>query len=353
MVDNLCPDDRWSHRCDTAPGRVPFQSSRLAWACRQPPRGAVGRTGARALGLGSALWVVATGSETLPVAALNQDGFEFLSDLVYVLARTPGAEWHVTSPALVSIVLFYGLLLMTMNLQVHHQVLFICLGEVLFLAGWWMYSPRNWPQDDTLRVTFLDVGQGDATVIELPDGKTILIDAGARHDTLDMGRSVVGPFLWNQGIFRLDHVIATHPQLDHIGGLPAVLRHFPVGHFWSNGQTRQELFYHELQQALRRQSLAESVALEGKTIIETSTCRLSVLNPAMGRQAQALTRADSGSASNNQSIVTRLACGPYSFLFAADAESPALARLTTVDASANVRVLKVPHHGARSSLDER
>ncbi|MDE3117537.1 MAG: DNA internalization-related competence protein ComEC/Rec2 [Nitrospirota bacterium] len=305
------------------------------------------------LGLGSALWVMATGSETLPVATLNQGGFEFLSDLAHVLARTPGAAWHVASPALVSIVLFYGVLLAAMSLQAPRRVRLVCLGGVLFLAGWWMYSPRNWPQGDTLRVTFLDVGQGDATVIELPDGKTILIDAGARHDTLDIGRSVVSPFLWDQGIFRLDHVIATHPQLDHIGGLPAVLRLFPVGHFWSNGETRPEPFYRELQQTLRRQSLSESVALEGRTIVETSTCRLSVLNPAMGRQAQALTRADSGSASNNQSIVTRLACGPHSFLFAADAESPALSRLTTVEASASVRVLKVPHHGARSSLDER
>lgn len=305
------------------------------------------------LGLGSALWVAATGSTTLPGTSLNQAGFDFLSDLVHILARLPGAEWHVTSPTLISIVSFYGLLIVAISLQGHHRVRLSCLAGVILLAGWWICSPRIWPQDGSLRVTFLDVGQGDATVIELPEGETILIDAGARHETLDMGRSVVSPYLWDQGIFRLDHVIATHPQLDHVGGLPAVLRHFPVGHYWSNGLTRQEPFYQELQRAIRQQGMRESIAFEGQTILATGTCRLSVLNPAAGEQAQRPAQTNSGALLNNQSVVTKLVCGPHSFLFTADAEAQTLAHLATTDVSGRVRILKVPHHGANSSLDEQ
>ena len=59
--------------------------------------------------------------------------------------------------------------------------------------------------------------------LELPDGQTVLIDGGPAYRRLDMGRAVIGPYLWNRGIHRIDHVIATHPQWDHVGGLPWVL----------------------------------------------------------------------------------------------------------------------------------
>lgn len=305
------------------------------------------------LGLGSALWVAATGSPTLPGTSLNQAGFDFLPDFVHVLARLPGTEWHVASPTLVSIVFFYALLIMAISLQGHHRIRLICLTGVILLAGWWICSPRIWPQDGSLRVTFLDVGQGDATVIELPEGETILIDAGVKHETLDMGRSVVAPYLWDRSIFRLDHVIATHPQLDHVGGLAAILQHFPIGHYWSNGLTRQEPFFQELQEAVRQQGLAESVAQEGQTILSTGTCRLSVLNPAASEQTQLPAPTNIGTLLNNRSVVTKLVCGPHSFLFAADAEAQTLARLAKADGSIGARIVKVPHHGANSSLDEQ
>lgn len=304
------------------------------------------------LGLGSALWAAVTESTALPAASVNQAGFEVLSGLVHVLARLPGAEWHVASPPLLSIAAFYGLLVMTIALRTPDRLRLAGFAGVALLAAWWIWSPRMWNQDGSLRVTFLDVGQGDATVIELPDGETVLIDAGTRHETLDMGRSVVAPYLWDRGIFRLDHVIATHPQLDHVGGLPAILRRFPVGHYWSNGLTRQEPFYQELQEALRRKELSESFAIEGQTILATDTCRLSILNPTSRAPLPPHETGHTGATLNNRSVVTQLICGPHSFLFAADAESQTLARLATMKASTAARTLKVPHHGANSSLNE-
>lgn len=304
------------------------------------------------LGLGSALWVAVTGNTALPGASLNQAGFEFLSDVVHMLGRLPGAEWHVASPAWLSIVAFYGVLVLTIALPAHHRIRLLGLVCVILLTAWWVWSPRLWGQDGSIRVTFLDVGQGDATVIELPGGETVLIDAGTRHETLDMGRSVVAPYLWNRGIFRLDHVIATHPQLDHVGGLPTVLRRFPVGHYWSNGLTRHEPFYQKLQETLRHRGLSESIALAGQTILATDACRFSVLNPTPAVPAPLEETTPTGATLNNRSVVTRLTCGPHSFLFAADAESSTLARLAEADASAGARTLKVPHHGANSSLHE-
>ena len=88
----------------------------------------------------------------------------------------------------------------------------------------------------------LDVAQGDSAVLELPDGEVVLIDGGASYERFDMGRGVVAPYLWNRGIRTIDYVIATHPQLDHVGGLAYVLRHFTVQQHWGTGDVREEPF---------------------------------------------------------------------------------------------------------------
>jgi len=130
-----------------------------------------------------------------------------------------------------------------------------------------------------MRVTFLDVGQGDACLIELPDRQTILIDGGSRYDTFDLGRAVVAPYLWDRGITHLDHVIGTHPQLDHVGGLAWTVQKFSVGHFWSNGTTREEAFYQRLQTSLRLHHIDEQTAEEGQVLVEDVLDELLGLGP--------------------------------------------------------------------------
>ena len=103
----------------------------------------------------------------------------------------------------------------------------------LSVEPWWR------PGDGRLRVIFLDVGQGDATFIELPDGRRLLVDGGpggARR--FDVGERVIAPFLWNRPVRRLDVVALSHSDADHAGGLAAILRHFTVGEFWENGSWR-------------------------------------------------------------------------------------------------------------------
>ncbi|MGH7232230.1 MAG: DNA internalization-related competence protein ComEC/Rec2 [Nitrospiraceae bacterium] len=304
------------------------------------------------LGLGSALWLLASGSETLPAASINQAVCDVLVEIVDVLAKAPGAEWHVASPAVPAIAAFYLLLVIAWRSDSAIRLRVGAVAMATLLVMWWAWSPRPWSDGETLRVTFLDVGQGDATVIELPDNRTILIDGGAAYDTFDMGRAVVGPFLWDQGIARLDHVIGTHPQLDHVGGLAWTVRKFQVGRYWGNGMRREEPFYQRLQAGLNGQGLNEDVAESGGMIIDSGPCRLRILNPPhtdeMARRVSV--NAHSGAMMNNLSVVTRLDCGPHSFLFTADIEAEAIARLQKSDSGFNARIIKVPHHGSRGSL---
>jgi competence protein ComEC len=206
---------------------------------------------------------------------------------------------------------------------------------------------------DHFRVTFLDVGQGDSTVVELPDGQVLLIDGGATYERFDMGRGVVAPFLWNRGIHAIDQVIGTHPQLDHVGGLAWVIRHFRVKSYWGSGETRKELFYRRLQNSLAAQGLQEQVAREGQEILSSGSCRMVVLNPPEDAQFNVV-RQDrnlSGNMLNNRSVVTHLTCGAHRMLFAADVEQDGLSRMAGAPSHGSVEVLKVPHHGAVSSLN--
>ncbi|MEW6544167.1 MAG: DNA internalization-related competence protein ComEC/Rec2 [Nitrospirota bacterium] len=303
------------------------------------------------LGLGSAVWILLSGRESLAAGWLNQTCLDLLSQVVTWIARVPGAEWHVASPAIPAVAAFYVMLALALRTAGSQTIRGISTLGLTLLLGWWIWSPRPASDGDTVRVAFLDVGQGDACVLELPDGRVILIDGGAVHETLDMGRAVVAPYLWDRGIRSLDAVIGTHPQLDHVGGLAGVLRSFRVSRFWSNGVQRNEPFYRRLMEALRDRGVSERVAESGQEFLDEGPCRILALNPPPRSGGNLVV--ESGSALNNLSIVTRLDCGPHSFLFTADVEAEALARLLARRDSSRARVLKVPHHGARSSLDEQ
>ena len=306
------------------------------------------------LGLMSAVWVLLTGAESLPLGVVNQTVLDGLVGIVRLFASIPGAEWYVASPAILTMLIFYGSLIMMMSLN-RSSFRWSCAIIAMAILTLWIWSPRLGWDHNTLRVTFLDVGQGDATIIELPDGQTVLIDGGPAYARLDMGRAVVGPYLWDRGIHRIDHIIATHPQWDHVGGLPWVIKTFDVGHYWSNGVRREKQFYRRVQKALVEAGLREEIAWEGQEIVTSGPCSLKALNPPAPKEVPKVVRTSSqgGTNLNNQSIVTRLDCGNHSFLFTADAEQEALWRLNQFPKARTARVVKVPHHGAKSSLNRQ
>lgn len=305
------------------------------------------------LGLGIGIWQVLAGGTMLPLASLNQWLLEHFVAAVRLVSMLPGGEWHVAAPSVLAMAAFYcclGLLWQRVGGMLFQWA---AGAGVLLILLWWAWSPRMFFDGDQFRVTFLDVGQGDSAVVELPDGQVVLIDGGATYERFDMGRGVVAPFLWNRGIHTIDHVIGTHPQLDHVGGLAWVLGHFTVKRYWGSGEIRDELFYRRLQESLASQGLQEEVAREGQEILSSGPCRLMVLNPPTD-EPRGVPFRDShvgGHVLNNRSVVTRLTCGAHTMLFAADVERDGLSRMTRLPSHGPVEVLKVPHHGAVSSLN--
>ena len=305
------------------------------------------------IGLAAGIWQIVVGGPMLPLASLNQWLLEYYMAAIRLVSMLPGGEWHVAAPSVLTMLLFYGCLLLLWQQAGRPAFRFAAGAGLLLVLLWWAWSPRMFLDGDHFRVTFLDVGQGDSAVVELPDGQVVLIDGGAAYERFDMGRAVVAPFLWNRGIHAIDQVIGTHPQLDHVGGLAWVVRHFIVKRYWGSGETREELFYRRLQQSLADQGLQEQVAREGQEIVSSSSCRMVALNPPAAEQLD-MRLHDShldGHVLNNRSVVTRLICGTHTMLFAADVERDGLSRMTGSTSQDPIEVLKVPHHGAVSSLN--
>jgi competence protein ComEC len=205
-------------------------------------------------------------------------------------------------------------------------------------------GPHLAPGDGRLRVTFLDVGQGDAILVEAPGGGRILVDGGAGGTArFDVGGRVVAPFLWNRGVRRLDVVAATHADADHSGGLVAVLGQFTVGEVWDNGHRSPG---HEAVAAAIARARAPRRALAVGARVWLGDLLVTVLNP------PAPTGDEAVGTENDRSLVLRLDWRGVALLLTGDLTGHGEARLLEARAPLAVDALKVAHHGSRTSTTE-
>ncbi len=218
--------------------------------------------------------------------------------------------------------------------------------------------------DGRLRIDFLDVGQGDAALVTMPDGTTLLIDAGGRprfdytrqseredegkeafeRDTRSIGEGVVSEYLWWRGLDRVDYILATHAHADHLDGLNDVARNFRVRAAIVARAPASDSEFARF--AMTAQKNNVPVRLVGRgDVLRFGMVEAEVLWPPRTEN----TNAPSG---NDESLVLRLRFGNRVFLLTGDIEKDAEAALTNSQDDLRCDVLKVAHHGSKTSSTE-
>lgn len=196
-----------------------------------------------------------------------------------------------------------------------------------------------------IKVTHFDVGQGDAALIQIPTGQTILVDGGDWSPGFDNGERVIAPFLRRHGITQLDFIIATHPHHDHIGGLPFLLANFSPGLLITNGDSSGSPLFRKYISLIDSLAITNTTFGCGKIVRFAPGLELWVMSPIDFPPKLK-------HATNNKSIVFKLIYGRIAFLFTGDAEQEAEYYLSQFGDLLACEVLKAGHHGSETSSTE-
>jgi competence protein ComEC len=289
------------------------------------------------------------------IAHLGAEGLVQSADLV---RWAPALTWRVAAPHWLPVAVYYGGLVTGWMLWRRGRARgsgepracrsgrlvagAAALGAALWIVAepWTVLASRG---NGRLRVTFLDVGQGDSALVRFPRGATLLVDAGglASASGFDVGDRVVAPVLRHVGIRRLSSVLLTHAHPDHMGGLPSVIGEFRPWNVWEGIPVPP---------SAPLQALMATAAASGATWVRAQThdrlvvddIEVSVRHPGIADWERQEVR-------NDDSIVLELRWRDVSIVLTGDVGREVEGAIAPLFQPARLRVLKAPHHGSLTS----
>ncbi len=273
--------------------------------------------------------------------------------LASFFTQTGWAFSWVRTPGLLEVIAYYlalaalPLLVLRRSRRRACKLLILSFVSLVVFYGYATYSRSDGAK---MEVTFISVGQGDATLVEFPEGtdgqrKRMLIDGGGFASVnFDSGKDIVAPLLWKKKIKKIDYLVLTHPQRDHMKGLEFIAQNFRVKEFWWGGVGRLS---NELANTLKKNNIKVYELAQASPAKEVNGVRLEFLNPPSS--AGQLKRLDI----NDSSLVMRISYGRRAILFAGDvAEAGEDALMQSSSGLLRADILKVPHHGSRYSSSD-
>ncbi len=290
-------------------------------------------------------------------------GWHVLAEATRLLlnAAEAVAIWHVhlepayriaTVPALIALTFAGSLIVLGFAIRHKRGVAFaLCCALAQFATICW----QPWPADTKpgmLEVTAIDVSQGDSLLVVFPNGETMLVDAGGfpgmtnmkRKPQIDIGEDVVSPYLWSRRITHLDYAVLTHGHSDHMGGLAAILDNFHPPTLWI-GAEPETAEWKLIEKVAARDGVRIVPLTRGAPDRNIGGAQIRVLAPATDYLPQE-------TASNDDSLVLEVSYGRHRALLTGDAEKPIESELVASGLLRPVTLLKVGHHGSKTSSSE-
>jgi competence protein ComEC len=240
---------------------------------------------------------------------------------------------------------------------------FTRISALLFLifSSIIVFHPFSAPNaDGRLRVDFLDVGQGDSMLVTFPNGETLLVDGGGKPnlnnlyvrrepeepaifepDAATIGELVVSQFLWEKGYSRIDYILATHADADHLQGLTDVAKNFRVRAAFFGRMPEKDEDFAELYKILQQRKI-EVFKLKRGDVLNFDKASVEVLSPEANDSPSAVS-------DNNHSLVLRIIFGTKKFLLTGDIEKETEGLLAQNPQLLQSDVVKVAHHGSKTS----
>jgi competence protein ComEC len=241
-------------------------------------------------------------------------------------------------PTALELLLAYGFLgaLLIADRKRRFAMLAACAFVACVDLGFW-YVERFHRSD--LRVSFLSVGQGDSAVVELPGSEVMVIDGGGVSATFDVGERIVAPYLDTRKIGSIDWLVLSHADFDHYGGLGFLASDVGAGELWWNGIAGRGVHFDAFLRSLRENDVPVAEVRRGFRR-HVGGVEIQILSPSEAIPGDL----------NNGSLTLRLSYGPTTLLFPGDLEAEGERRLLAGSPELlRSTILKVPHHGSRTS----
>jgi len=261
-------------------------------------------------------------------------------------------DWRIPDPPVwLSIAFAAALIALSFTMRRRRAWRWSALGAVIVLFALVVWHPFPAKvQAGTLELTAIDVGQGDSLLIGFPNGKLMLVDGGGVlafgrkvKPKLDIGEDVVSPYLWSRSVRHLDVVVCTHAHEDHTGGLRAIIDNFHPPELWTGANTGEPV-WRELSQHAQSHGV-KIVARHAGEALDFGGTHIEILSPPGDY-------IPNDTPKNNDSLAFRILYGKHAFLLTGDMEKPMETRLLADDRPVRAEVLKVGHHGSKTSTSE-
>lgn len=276
-------------------------------------------------------------------AALNDLLVSLLLKFVMSCSKVPYAYVETLSAGAMAALIYY--VCVAALFHVHRPRVLVKAVIVLLMAlNISLYSDAMVRAGPSLTMTAIDVGQGDALLLEFPNKRRILVDTGPKYLTYSSAERIIAPLLKKKGIEALDAIVLSHSHDDHVGGCRYLLDKFEVLRLVVADTGTSNRFTREALDAAKRRGVPVQLALAGQTLQFDPTTRIFVLHPtSMGKPTDV----------NNLSIVLKVVYGASSLLLPGDASQDAENQLVQKGGSFLASdVLKSGHHGAATSSSE-